>query len=260
MKKLTILFLLLILTLPFTFTTCTEAETDNENQEELQELTLDKSEVSLLQGKTTTVNILTGNGEYKVTSSNESVANIFVSGNVITISATTQVDKAEAIIIVTDKKSKRATIDVKISKLFDLTLDKNSVALEVGSQNNNEVTITIKEGNSGYQTELLNNSAEFIAVDAANIESSGKFTIKAISEGSAHVKVTDSRSKEAIVEVTVTAFMGVTTNKTSISLTAVQESEVITVLTGNGNYKAIVSDPLIVKASVSMAASTTIVW
>src|SRR5215217_2774945 len=190
------LFLSLIIGLQLSLPSCSKKEADFN----IVELTLDKSAVALTPGNNLSVNIETGNGEYTAVSSNTAVAKAAVSGNVITITAVTNEDRANTVVVVTDKMFKRKSIDVTIAKVFDLSLSKNEADLEVGVPGKNEGVIAINTGNFGYKTELMDNSAQFIEIDKAKLESHAKFTIKAIAPGIAKVKVTDALGKEAIIE------------------------------------------------------------
>jgi hypothetical protein len=247
LKKNHTLFLCLTLGMQLIIAGCSKKEADFN----VVELTLDKSAISLTPNNSLSVNIATGNGEYSAVSSNDNIAKAAISGDVITITATTSQERANAVIVVTDKMFKRTSIDVSIAKIFELALSTNQAALEVGVPGKNEITININTGNSGYKTELLNNSAQFIEVNNTKLESHGKFTIKAIAAGVAKLKVTDEKGKEAIVDFAVTAPGVVTVDKSSVILNAVQGSEVVTVSSGNGDYKVSVANPFIAKAWVS---------
>lgn len=243
LKKKSSLFLVLIMGMHL-ISGCSKKQADFN----IVELTLDKTAVSLTPGSSLSVNIATGNGEYSAVSSNENIAKAAISGDVITITAAANQEKADAVIVITDKMFKRTSIDVTIAKLFDLTLSEEQAALEVGVPGKDEITIHINSGNSGYKTELLDNSSQFIEVNTDKLESHGKFTVKAIAAGTAKLKVSDAQGKEAIVDFEITAPGGVTIDKSSVTLDAVQGSEVVTVSSGNGDYKVSVANPLVAKA------------
>lgn len=214
------------------------------------EMTLDKSSVSLTPNGSISVNISNGNGTYSAVSSNDNVATARITDNVITITSTTTQDRANAVIVITDKMFKRQSIDVVIAKLFEMTLSKTEAAMEVGVPGKNELTININTGNAGYKTELLENSGQFVEINNTKLESHAKFTIKAIASGTAKVKVTDVKGKQALLTLTVTAPSTLVLTKSDIILTAVQGTEDITVTKGNGDYKVSVANPLVVKAQV----------
>ncbi|MFD2148232.1 LamG-like jellyroll fold domain-containing protein [Mucilaginibacter antarcticus] len=226
---------------------CTKKETVNPI---VVEMTLEKSNVALLPSGTINVNINSGNGEYKAISSNDDIAKATVSGNIITITAGTNQDKAHAYIVITDKMFKRQSIDVEVSKLFDLVLSKTQADLEVGITGKNEVTININSGNAGYQAEAIENTASLVEINKTKIETYGKLTIKALAAGTAKVKVTDAKGKEAIITLNITAPTAVALSKTDITLAAVQASTEINITAGNGDYKVSVANPLIAKAYI----------
>lgn len=244
-KKSNVLFLFFIFALTFLFSSCSDDDNDN-----TKELILERSDVSLIQGKSIVVNIESGNGEYTAVSSNDNVAIASISGNTITITSTTTEDRANAAIIITDKKFKRSVINVKVAKVFDLILDNNYALLEVGVKDKSEITIFIKEGNFGYNIELLDNSNQLIETDITDLESEGKFYIKAITEGLAKIKVTDSMGKEATVELSISTPSILTIDEKSLILSAAQGSDVVNVITGNGNYKVTFSNSLVAKADI----------
>ncbi|WP_354357695.1 LamG-like jellyroll fold domain-containing protein [Pedobacter sp. UYP30] len=212
------------------------------------ELTLDKSAVFLTPNNSVSVNISTGNGEYTAISSDVKVATASITDNVITIKATSKEDKANAVIVVTDKMFKRQSIDVVISKLFEMTLSKTEASLEVGVPGKNELTVDINTGNGGYKTELVENSSQFVELNTTKLESHAKLTIKAIAAGIAKVKITDAKGKEAMVKLTITAPSTLALSKNDVTLSAVQGREDITVTSGNGDYKVSVANSFIAKA------------
>jgi hypothetical protein len=215
------------------------------------EMTLDKSQVSLTPSGSISVNISAGNGTYTAVSSDASVATAKINDNVITITAASQQDRANAVIVITDKMFKRQSIDVVVAKLFEMTLSKTEAALEVGVPGKNEMVININTGNGGYKTELLENSGQLVELNNTKLESHAKFTVKAIATGIAKIKVTDAQGKQALLTITVTAPSTLAVTKNDITLTAVQGSEDITVTAGNGDYKVSVANPLVAKAYVN---------
>ncbi|MES2808575.1 MAG: LamG-like jellyroll fold domain-containing protein [Bacteroidota bacterium] len=224
---------------------CTKKETVNPT---VVSMTLEKSSVALLPAGTLNVNITNGNGDYKASSSDEGVAKATINGNVITITAGANQDKAHAYIVITDKMFQRQSIDVEVAKLFDLTLSKTQADLEVNVAGKNEITININTGNAGYQAEAIDNTAGLVEINKTKINTYGKFTIKALAAGTAKVKVTDAKGKEAIITLNITAPAAVALSKTDITLAAVQGSTDVNITAGNGGYKVTVANPLVAKA------------
>ncbi len=216
-------------------------------------LTLERDKASLLPSKDITVNITGGNGGYKATSSDENVAKAVIANDVITITAGNVADKANAVIVVVDKMFKRATISVDVANQFEMKLDQTDINLEVGIKGKDEATIHITAGNTGYTLTLLEDAAEYIEItDKTNLETAGKFSIKAKAEGVAKIEVKDALGKTA----TLTATGIPSTEKievddpTAITLNAVQGSKVLNVVKGNGKYNVVFENPTIAGASV----------
>lgn len=239
------LFLIVFFGLQLILQSCAKKETDFN----VVEMALDKSSVALTPSGTISVNIAAGNGNYTAVSSNESVATAKIADNVITITATTNQDRANAVIVITDKMFKRQSIDVVVAKVFEMSLSKTEAALEVGVPGKNELVVNIT-GNAGYKTEMLENSGQFVELNNTKLETHAKLTVKALAAGIAKVKVTDAQGKQALLTLTVTAPSTLALSKTNLTLSAVQGSEDITVTAGNGDYKVSVANPLVAKAVV----------
>jgi hypothetical protein len=132
MKK--ILNLLLIVSCIFALASCKQ-------DDPVVELTLDKTAVGLIAGATTPVNIVTGNGNYTVTSSASDIATATVSGTVITVTG----NKAgTATITLKDKDSKSISISVVVSPTSsEFVWDTNSVTLDQATAYANSYSLTV---------------------------------------------------------------------------------------------------------------------
>lgn len=106
-KKIINLFLAFSLSF-FVFTACSDDDDNN--------LALESSEVSVDLGGTTTVKITNGNGDYKVTPADATIATATVTNDIITI---TGVKAGETTLAVTDKEKKTATLKVKVVTLAE---------------------------------------------------------------------------------------------------------------------------------------------
>ena len=76
-------------------------DNDNKNNEipqDLVELKVDASEISIVQGDTRTVKITSGNGEYVVTSANEEVVTAEVDGDLVTLTAVEGKNNAQGVV------------------------------------------------------------------------------------------------------------------------------------------------------------------
>jgi hypothetical protein len=156
-------------------------------------------------------------------------------------------DKAEALVVVVDKMYQRATIDVDVANEFEMSLNRDEVDLVVGMKGKEEVPILIESGNFGYSLQLLGQAASIIEIDDTNLETAGKFVVKALKAGTGEVKVTDHKGKEAVVRVTVTNPPALTLDKSSIKIDVVQGTAYLNVANGNGGYHVLFEDPMIAK-------------
>lgn len=235
-----------------TLTACGEEKVNDENLEEPKEpvaLTLEREKVSLMPGETVSVKITSGNEQYQVKSSGNDVINASVTGDIVTLTAGTVEDKAEAVVVVVDQMFKRASIDVCVANEFEMQLSHDHIILTEGMKGNDAATIFIESGNSGYQLELINNTSSYLEVDETNLETAGKFIIKAIASGSGEIKVTDSKGKESLLTIVVEKAPSLTLNKTDLFIHAVQGKEILTVSNGNGGYTVMFEDPAIAKTA-----------
>src|SRR5699024_2986408 len=94
------------------------------------DLVLEKTSVNLKPDSSTQILIQQGNGNYTVTSSNDSIVTAGISGDTVIISAGSYYANANAFIVVTDKYYKRSVISVSISSSRkELALNKDSVLI-----------------------------------------------------------------------------------------------------------------------------------
>lgn len=246
-NKLKIFFLLFSL-LQLSFSACK----DNNDNPDPVDIVIENSKIFLSQGQTKTVKITSGNGDYTATTSNENVITAHAEGNEITITAVTQEDKANAMVVITDKYYKRTYIEVIVTKLSELDLDKNSEILILGSTSKAETIFTINSGNGGYRIEYLEDAQSIVTVDTENIEENGIFTVKALATGMAKLKLTDHLNKEAIIDIKVVNPVSIEVDKYEITLNAVQGNDVIKILsTDPGKYSLLIENKNIIKASLS---------
>lgn len=101
-------------------------------------------------GETSTFNIISGNGEYTVSSDNEEIATTTIDGNAVSI---TGVTAGDAIITITDKMGLSATTTVKVRA--GLAIETTSIAkLMIGTSQK----INITDGSGDYSWEISNES------------------------------------------------------------------------------------------------------
>lgn len=216
---------------------------DNDNKKKeipqnLVELTVDVSEISIAQGDTRTVKITSGNGEYVVTSANEEVITAEVDGDIITLTAVERQNNAQGVVYVRDKYYQRAKILVNTAAEFELKLNKTLFTLYSQVEGADEAFVKIYTGNGDYSLEVIDEN-NCIEVDRSTLEESESFTVKGIAQGNAEVKVTDRKGKEAFVNLNVIAPKQITTDadENGVLIKANQGSQQVKILTGNGEYR-----------------------
>lgn len=216
---------------------------------EIKDLKLEQYDLSLLKDKSSSVKIVSGNGEYIVKSTNENVVKATVSDDVITITSVTTEDRAEAAVIVTDRYFERVGISVRVSKEFNLVADKSSVNLELGVEGHEETEIFIKEGNLDYIIEVVEGS-DFIEIETSQLKERSRFVIKAKVEGESKVKITDGLSKTFYVDVNIDKPQEVVTDIASVSFDGLQQIKKVKVLSGSPDYEIEVDNPMILFAKI----------
>lgn len=241
------------------FIGCGEDKVNEENLKEPIEpvaLTLEREKVSLIPGESVTVKITSGNEQYQVKSSRDDVINASISGDLLTLTAGSVDDKAEAVVIVEDQMFKRASIDVDVANEFEMELSDDDIILTAGMKGNDEVIIYIERGNFGYQLELVDETSSYVEVDETNLETAGKFIIKALASGLGVINVTDRKGKVSSLNITVEQAPSLTLNKSELVIHAVQGKESLTVTNGNGGYTLFFEDPSIAKTAYSTNGGT----
>ncbi len=113
---------------------------NNPNSEE--ELILDKSNVNLLLNASTTINILSGNGDYTITSSDNSIATTELSGDVITVKA---LKRGTTVLTITDKIGKSKTVTVYVQNNIDISAKDNNIVINVYNEDGDEDADKIKQ-------------------------------------------------------------------------------------------------------------------
>lgn len=216
-------------------------DNDNKNNEipqDLVELKVDASEISIAQGDTRTVKITSGNGEYVVTSANEEVVTAEVDGDLVTLTAVEGQNNAQGVVYVRDKYYQRAKILVNTAAEFELKLNKTLFTLYSQVEGADEAIVKIYTGNGGYSLEVVDEN-NCIEVDQSTLEDSESFIVKGIAQGNAEVKITDRKGKEAFVNLNVIAPKQITTDadEKGVLINANQGSRQVKILTGNGEYQ-----------------------
>jgi V8-like Glu-specific endopeptidase len=113
---------------------------NNDNPE--KELLLNKSNINLLPNLSTTINILSGNGDYTITSSDNSIATTELSGNVITVKA---IKRGTAELTITDKKGKSKKVTLYVQNNIDISVEDNNILINIYNEESEEDTDKIKQ-------------------------------------------------------------------------------------------------------------------
>lgn len=163
---------------------------DEEKQEIQQEIKTDNTKVSVVETESITIKIISGNGGYKATSSNEENASVSIKDNVLTIEGK---KAGTAQISLIDSKGKKTTIDVLIQEL--ITLEKNEVEAEVGT----EQTIVITKGVGPFQYQSSDQQIVTAKIEGKTI------TITPLQQGkTATIVITDEATqKTAQISITI---------------------------------------------------------
>lgn len=107
-----------------------------------EDLLLDKSNINLLLNSSTTITILSGNGDYTVTSSDNSILTTELSGNAITIKGA---KRGTVELTVTDKKGKTKTVTVYVRKNIDISVKDNNILINIYSEDSESDADKIKQ-------------------------------------------------------------------------------------------------------------------
>lgn len=197
------------------------------------ELTVDKNEVFIQAdggNPTAEVNILQGNGNYKVSVENENIATASLEGNRVTF---TGIKNGSTTATVTDWTKHSTIITLKVKEDFELLLDKSELVMI--KDEDLTASVSIVRGNGGY--EVTSSKPE---VATAELTADGTILITSLTTGITDVTVTDADGKKAIVKVTVAKGL-VELEATEGKVWKVGETSTIAILAGNGGY-TVVSD------------------
>lgn len=186
-----------LLFLPLVFTSCSK---DNEESEirpvekKIPELTLSQTAIEVEVEKNTTVEILTGGGEYGVFSSNPDIVTAEVTGNKISISA---LDMGHVSLVVSDENSQYKELNIK-AFYTKIALEKEKVDIVIPLGHSRTVELPILKGNGGYEV-----TEESDIVEASIRENT--LIIEASAVGEATLTLTDSDSLVLEVPVSISS-------------------------------------------------------
>lgn len=162
--------------------------------EESSNLTLTETDVRVVVGETTTVDIIEGNGDYTAFSLNNEIAEVELVDSKILINA---ISNGRTTVVVSDKSSQYKQISV-ISWYDEILLDTTNLEFKNKLGHNGNHTVTVLKGNGMYKTTSDNNEIATASVNQNEI------TINAFKEGSVNITIKDQFDVAAIVSVKVT--------------------------------------------------------
>ena len=209
----------------------------------LWDLTTDIPEegIELFIGEKKTIEILTGNGDYKITMPEGAERYIKLdelSGQVFSVTAIEETPPGELVqITITDKKQKTIAILI-IVNIVDLTLKSNEATF---AEPDAEVqTIEIEKGNGGYTFTFRTGKGEPTATSTIveATEEDNFITLKPLARGDVTVIVTDQKGSKEEIAVTVNPYeIKLDGNLTELSLDGFESTKKINISRGNGGYQ-----------------------
>ncbi|NDV77990.1 LamG-like jellyroll fold domain-containing protein [Dysgonomonas sp. 511] len=240
---------------PLFFVSC---DNDEKEATPANDLVVDNTSVTLLQNDEIVVTITSGNGGYSVKAVDASVAGATVSGDKVTIKAPEDAELGETTILVLDERKKVARIKVRVARLWDLTVDKSEHEMFIGAM----IPVKIETGNGNYEISI-EEGEDIIELGPLTGQ---VFTVKALKQGGAKVKIKDKKDKEIIIDILV-KIVDLELDKYEVSLIGPSKTTDVNILAGNGGYVMTYSPDGIVIASevnnvitiTSQAVGTTVV-
>ena len=169
------------------------------------------------------IQIIQGNGNYKVTSSNEDVVTATIDNDQIQV---TGLKAGDANVTITDWARMSTNVKVIVDQLVDLVLKVSSTVMYP----NEDKTIEVYTGNGGYSITVDNPS-----IAKAAINDKGQIQIESLAPGTATFTVKDRRDKTTELIVKVKKRM-VVDNSENIPYLVIGTPATIKILDGNGGY------------------------
>ena len=169
------------------------------------------------------IQIVHGNGNYKITNSNEDVATAIAEGNKIKVTA---LKAGSTDLSITDWAKMSTNVKVIVDQLSELVLSNSATTMYPGENK----TVNVYTGNRGYKVTVDKES-----VVKATVDEEGHIQIESLAPGNATVTVTDRLNKSAEFSVKVIKKL-VVDNSEEIAYLTVGEPLTIKILDGNGGY------------------------
>ena len=168
------------------FVSCSDDDDDNKSNSSMN-LSATKVEVGV--DSSSTVSVANCTTPLTAKSSDSTIATVAVDKTTLTIKG---VKAGAANVVVTDAKSKTATIAVTVKEM--LSFDKTTLSVSAGK----EGTITVKSGTAPYTVAVKDETIATATVNDAAI------TIKGVKAGSTTLTVTDKNKVTGVINILVT--------------------------------------------------------
>ncbi|MDO4230129.1 MAG: pilus assembly protein N-terminal domain-containing protein, partial [Capnocytophaga sp.] len=199
-----------------------------------EKVSFNESEVTILEEKQLKVAIVSGSGQYAVTSSDEAIATATTEANSLIIKA---IKSGKTTLTLTDSKTNE-TATLAVVVVPKIAVEKESVSL-VNSQ---KITVKITQGSGSYSVKTSNDKVAQAKVSDNSVEITG------VSVGTAKITVTDAKTKtEVVISVEVTG--KITLAKSEIFL-PIGKEESLAITDGSGTYSVSNNNTEVVTASV----------
>lgn len=173
-----------------------------------------------------TIQMLQGNGNYKIASSNEEVVTAVAEGNAIKVTA---LKAGSANLTITDWAKMSTSVKVIVDQLSELVLAVSATKMYP----NEGKAIQIHTGNRGYKVTVDKES-----VAKATVDEEGRIQVESLAPGTATVTVTDRLNKSAELSVKVIKQLLID-NTNEISYLTIGEPLTLKILDGNGEYACV---------------------
>lgn len=233
------------------FTAC-KKDDNNGGEQAPQQLTLEKSAVTVKQTESAIVRITAGNGGYKVESTDKNIATAAIEQNNVKITA---IAEGQTTLTVSDAKGQKATIAVTIESNIDpserLSVENQEVTLINGEDKVNRI-LNAKDKGARLSFTITPAGSVTVTVEerivAGNPEGEN-LRIKALTVGTAQVIVKDNTDSQTTTFKVIVSAAELTVAKTDTEVEAEATTE-IRINTGNPDYTVTSSAATIATAEV----------
>lgn len=188
-----LLWILAICLITLGFSSCSSDDDDVLTIEESSNLTLAETDVRVVVGETTTVDIIEGNGDYTAFSLNEDIATVELIDNKININA---LASGKTGIVVSDKSSNYKSIAM-VSFYEEIILKEQNVEIKMRVGNNGTKKVTVLGGNGDYIATSDDPEIASVSIEKNDIIIVGK------KEGTVNISIVDQLDVETMITATV---------------------------------------------------------